>query len=132
MTPKPISLCHANIHLDKCFILQHPDFDDLKIDNGDFNEAMRTTSTAKRRFTKSGWVQRGRRLILECLTAGVIVMRVYIEVDKIVSLQGIEAAFVLRQEFKDQYYIQICAFAQLQTELDIFQQENSCSRLSIS
>lgn len=38
------SLCHPHIHLDKCFLLSHPKYADLKIKNGDFAEAMRLTS----------------------------------------------------------------------------------------
>lgn len=38
------SLCHPHIHLDKCFLLSHPKFKDLKIQKGDFAEALELTS----------------------------------------------------------------------------------------
>ena len=38
------SLCHPHIHLDKCFLLSHPKYSDLIIQNGDFAEAMKLTS----------------------------------------------------------------------------------------
>lgn len=38
------SLCHPHIHLDKCFLLQHPKYADLEIQKGDFAEAMQLTS----------------------------------------------------------------------------------------
>jgi hypothetical protein len=38
------SLCHPHIHLDKCFLLSHPRFKDLKIQKGDFAEALELTS----------------------------------------------------------------------------------------
>lgn len=38
------SLCHPHIHLDKCFLLSHPKYSDLVIQNGDFAEAMKLTS----------------------------------------------------------------------------------------
>lgn len=55
------SLCHAHIHLDKCFLLQDPRFADLQIVKGDFNEAMCLTSRAKSRFTPEDLLRRGRR-----------------------------------------------------------------------
>jgi hypothetical protein len=38
------SLCHPHIHLDKCFLLFHPRYADLEIQNGDFGEALELTS----------------------------------------------------------------------------------------
>jgi cytosine/adenosine deaminase-related metal-dependent hydrolase len=38
------SLCHPHIHLDKCFLLNHPKYADLQIEKGDFAEAMKLTS----------------------------------------------------------------------------------------
>lgn len=37
-------LCHPHIHLDKCFLLQHPKYADLEIKKGDFAEALEITS----------------------------------------------------------------------------------------
>lgn len=38
------SLCHPHIHLDKCFLLSHPKYDDLEMQTGDFVEALSLTS----------------------------------------------------------------------------------------
>lgn len=38
------SLCHPHIHVDKCFLLGHPKYADLEIEQGDFAEAMKLTS----------------------------------------------------------------------------------------
>ena len=45
------SLCHPHIHLDKCFLLSHPKYADLEIQEGDFAEAMKLTS--KSRFLRA-------------------------------------------------------------------------------
>jgi cytosine/adenosine deaminase-related metal-dependent hydrolase len=47
------SLCHPHIHLDKCFLLQHPKYADLQIKKGHFAEAMELTS--KCRFLSMGF-----------------------------------------------------------------------------
>lgn len=39
-------LCHPHIHLDKCFLLSHPKYADLEINDGDFSEAMKLTSVS--------------------------------------------------------------------------------------
>lgn len=38
------SLCHAHIHLDKCFLLSHPRYAGLQVEKGDFAEALEITS----------------------------------------------------------------------------------------
>ena len=45
------SLCHAHVHLDKCFLLNDPKYADLEIVEGSFAEALDLTSKAKQRFT---------------------------------------------------------------------------------
>lgn len=107
------SLCHAHIHLDKCFTLHDSRFDDLKVEKGDFEEAMKTTAAAKARFDTDDIIARGRRLIRESLAAGVTMMRAHVEVDEIVSLRGVDAAIALQTEFASQCHVQICVFAQL-------------------
>ena len=107
------SLCHAHVHLDKCFLLQDSKYDDLCIEKGDFKEAMTVTSEAKERFDEADLLRRGRRLILESLNCGVTAMRAFAEVDEIVGWKCINAAKSLKSEFYDKCDIQICAFAQL-------------------
>jgi cytosine/adenosine deaminase-related metal-dependent hydrolase len=107
------SLCHAHIHLDKCFLLQDPKFSDLQIVNGDFKEAMGLTCAAKERFTRSDLLRRGRQLIVESIQTGVTSMRAFCELDGIVGSKCLDAGLELKAEFKERCDIQICAFAQL-------------------
>jgi cytosine/adenosine deaminase-related metal-dependent hydrolase len=107
------SLCHAHIHLDKCFLLQDPKFGDLQIESGDFNEAMKMTGEAKSRFEEEDLLRRGRRLIEESMRYGVTAMRAFVELDDVVQTKCLHAGLKLKDEFKDKCEVQICAFAQL-------------------
>jgi hypothetical protein len=106
------SLCHPHIHLDKCFLLSHPKYADLKIKDGDFAEAMRLTSEAKSRFEHDDLIERGRALIEESVRFGVTHMRAFVEVDQVVGLKCLEAGLALKNEFNGRCYVQICVFAQ--------------------
>lgn len=106
------SLCHAHIHLDKCFLLSDPKFADLEIIKGDFAEAMEITAKAKARFDKEDLLRRGRWLIAESISAGVAHMRAFVEVDHIVRMKCLDAAIELKEQFAAACDIQICAFAQ--------------------
>ncbi|KAF2628662.1 cytosine deaminase protein-like protein [Macroventuria anomochaeta] len=107
------SLCHAHIHLDKCFLLQDPKYDDLQIKSGDFKEAMKMTSIAKARFEEEDLMRRGSQLIEESIQHGVTAMRAFVEVDGVVQLKCLDAGLNLREKYKEKCDIQICAFAQL-------------------
>lgn len=107
------SLCHAHIHLDKCFLLQDSKFSDLQITKGDFAEAMELTNKAKARFSKSDLLRRGRQLIIESIHAGVTAMRAFAEVDGDVMFKCLDAGLRLKKDFAKRCDIQICAFAQL-------------------
>ncbi|KAF2706358.1 cytosine deaminase protein-like protein [Pleomassaria siparia CBS 279.74] len=107
------SLCHAHIHLDKCFLLQDPKFNDLQIVHGDFEEAMEMTGIAKARFEEDDLLRRGRQLIEESIRHGVTVMRAFVEVDGGVQLKCLDAGLLLKKEFQRRCEVQICVFAQL-------------------
>ncbi|KAF1930010.1 Metallo-dependent hydrolase [Didymella exigua CBS 183.55] len=107
------SLCHAHIHLDKCFLLQDPKYEDLQIESGDFQEAMVLTSTAKAKFEEEDLMRRGSQLIQESIQHGVTAMRAFVEVDGVVGLKCLHAGLKLREKYKEACNIQICAFAQL-------------------
>jgi len=107
------SLCHAHIHLDKCFLLQDSKYGDLEIIKGDFAEAMSLTGQAKQRFDEDDLLRRGRRLIEESIEAGVTAIRAFVEVDEVVGLKCLDAGLKLKDEFRDICEVQICAFAQL-------------------
>ena len=107
-----LSLCHAHIHLDKCFLLSDPKFADLEIVKGDFAEAMEITAKAKARFEKDDLLRRGKWLIAESIAAGVTHMRAFVEVDHIVRMKCLDAAIELKKQFAAGCEIQICAFAQ--------------------
>lgn len=106
------SLCHPHIHLDKCFLLSHPKYDDLEILNGNFQEALELTSRAKERFDETDLLERGTWLIKESITAGVTVMRCFVEVDTTVQFRCLDAGLKLKDRFADRCEIQICVFAQ--------------------
>ncbi|KAF1989531.1 cytosine deaminase protein-like protein [Aulographum hederae CBS 113979] len=107
------SLCHAHIHLDKCFLLQDPKFADLEIVDGDFQEAMKLTTSAKSRFGREDLMRRGRQLVQESIRYGVTSMRAFVEVDGDVDFKCLDAGLALKEEFADRCEVQICAFAQL-------------------
>jgi hypothetical protein len=107
------SLCHAHIHLDKCFLLQDAKFSDLEIIKGDFEEAMMLTTKAKARFENKDLMRRGRQLITESIQFGVTSMRAFVEVDGDVMFKCLKAGLALKKEFAERCDIQICAFAQL-------------------
>lgn len=107
------SLCHAHIHLDKCFLLQDPKYSDLQIETGDFQEAMEMTGKAKARFDQDDLLRRGRRLIDESISHGVTAMRAFVEVDGTVQFRCIVAGLKLKAEYQNRCHIQLCAFAQL-------------------
>lgn len=107
------SLCHAHIHLDKCFLLQDPKYEDLQIESGDFKEAMEMTSTAKAKFEEGDLMRRGGQLIEESIRHGVTAMRAFVEVDGVVGLKCLKAGLKLKESYKEACNIQLCAFAQL-------------------
>lgn len=107
------SLCHAHIHLDKCFLLQDPKYSDLQIQKGDFNEAMEMTNIAKAKFDEHDLLRRGRQLIEESIEHGVTAMRAFVEVDGLVHFKCLDAGLKLQHDYKSKCEIQICAFAQL-------------------
>ncbi|KAI9737541.1 MAG: hypothetical protein M1834_009696 [Cirrosporium novae-zelandiae] len=105
------SLCHAHIHLDKCFLLNNPRYPDLSIEKGDLVEAVTVTREAKKKFEHDDLMTRGRWAIQESLEKGVTAMRAFVEVDTIVEMKCLDAALALKEEFKECCEIQICAFA---------------------
>ncbi|KAL8830402.1 MAG: hypothetical protein Q9191_001455 [Dirinaria sp. TL-2023a] len=106
------SLCHPHIHLDKCFLLSHPKYDDLEIVQGGFGEALELTSEAKSRFDEDDLIERGTWLIEESIAAGVTHMRTFVEVDTTVRFKCLDAGLKLKQQFKGRCDVQICVFAQ--------------------
>lgn len=107
------SLCHAHVHLDKCFLLQDPKYSDLQIESGDFQEAMELTGKAKARFDQDDLLRRGRTLIEESISHGVTAMRAFVEVDGGVGFKCVSAGLKLKAEYRNHCDIQLCAFAQL-------------------
>ncbi|MCJ1272657.1 hypothetical protein MMC21_000444 [Puttea exsequens] len=111
-SPLAPSLCHAHVHLDKCFLLSEPKYSDLQIEQGTFAEAMALTSAAKARFETDDLVRRGKWLIAESIAAGVTHMRAFVEVDHVVGMKCLEAAAKLKGFFWGACEVQICVFAQ--------------------
>ena len=67
---------------------------------------------AKSRFDHDDLIERGRALIEESIHFGVTHMRAFVEVDAGVGLRCLEAGLVLKEEFRQDCFIQICVFAQ--------------------
>ncbi|WPG99968.1 Metallo-dependent hydrolase [Acrodontium crateriforme] len=107
------SLCHPHIHLDKAFLLPHPRYSHLQIENGDFAEAMSLTGQAKANFEHEDLVERGERLVEESVAAGVTHMRAFVEVDAGVDMKCLTAGLQLQNSWRGKCTIQLCAFAQL-------------------
>ncbi|KAG8527071.1 uncharacterized protein KY384_008500 [Bacidia gigantensis] len=106
------SLCHPHVHLDKAFLMSDPKFADLKLERGDFAEAMELGRKAKERFSHEDLTRRGRWLVAESVSSGVTYMRAFAEVDESVGFKCLEAAIELKAEFAQYCEIQICLFAQ--------------------
>ncbi|KAH8104585.1 Metallo-dependent hydrolase [Cristinia sonorae] len=105
------SLCHAHIHLDKCFLL---DTCGDKLVTGDFTEALRVTAEAKTEFPLNldDLYDRGRRLILESVESGVTCMRAHVEVDATVAQHCVRTGLRLKQDLARLGDVQIAVFAQ--------------------
>ncbi|KAI8969640.1 Metallo-dependent hydrolase [Trametes punicea] len=104
------ALCHAHIHLDKCFLLDQCD----ELVTGNFAEALRVTAKAKSAFpyNPDDLYDRGRKLITQSVECGVTMMRAHVEVDEAVHLACVDAGLRLRKHFKDICHVQIAVFAQ--------------------
>ncbi|TFY66903.1 hypothetical protein EVG20_g4181, partial [Dentipellis fragilis] len=104
------SLCHAHVHLDKCFLLDQCG----KLESGTFKEALELTTRAKAQFPQhlDDVYARGRRLIVESIACGVTAMRAHVEVDTTVQLACLDVALRLKAEFAAYCDVQISAFAQ--------------------
>lgn len=109
------SLCHPHVHLDKAFLLSHPRYARLRVEKGDFQEAMSLTGEAKSLFEHEDLLQRGQRLIDESVAAGVTHMRAFVEVDAGVSTKCLDSGIALKEAAvrNDTCNVQLCAFAQL-------------------
>ncbi|KAK5705628.1 hypothetical protein LTR17_021494 [Elasticomyces elasticus] len=107
------SLCHPHIHLDKAFLLSHPQHSHLQIQRGDFVEAMEMAGKAKANFTHEDLLERGQRVVDESVTAGVTHMRAFVELDAGVRNKCLDAGLELKRRAEGRCEIQICAFAQL-------------------
>lgn len=109
------SLCHPHIHLDKAFLLSHPKYSHLRIEMGDFREAMDLTSQAKSQFQHEDLLARGQRVIDESAAAGVTHMRAFVEIDAGVNTKCLDAGLQLKRWAAEEKtcIVQLCAFAQL-------------------
>jgi hypothetical protein len=57
-------------------------------------------------------MERGQALIEESINFGVTHMRAFVEVDLDVGMKCLDAGLVLKEQFRDRCYVQICVFAQ--------------------
>ncbi|KAI0070391.1 Metallo-dependent hydrolase [Panus rudis PR-1116 ss-1] len=115
LAPLFVRLCHAHIHLDKCFLLDKClEGGHEELITGDFQEALKVTAAAKARFphNEQDLYERGKRLILQSVSAGVTSMRAHVEVDSIVGKSCLNVGLRLKADFQHLCYIQIAVFAQ--------------------
>lgn len=100
------SLCHSHLHLDKCFL------DMSSLQDGSFQEALSSTTEAKKKFHPADLLARGSRLIEQSIAHGVTAMRAHVEVDTVVKHICLEAALRLKERYQDRCDIQVAVFAQ--------------------
>jgi len=125
------SLCHAHIHLDKCYLFDPPEPASLSssvdgdiqgsdepvgpfpIQTGTFSEALRLTSELQSSplYARTLY-SRGTRLLRESLLFGVTSLRAHVEVDEQIGFLALDAAERLKMDWKGKIEIQIAAFAQ--------------------
>lgn len=118
----PYGLAHPHVHLDKCYLLNHPSCHpaahNATVNSGgggdasSFQDALKKTSEAKSRFTMPDLLHRGRRLLRESLLAGVTAARCHVEVDPTVGLLCLEAGLQLQEEFQGKLEVRLAVFAQ--------------------
>ena len=107
------SLCHPHIHLDKPYLLTHPDVGDQQPEDSTLSEALKVTQSAKsRQEYVDSLMERGNQLLAASSRAGVTHIRAFVEVDATVGLQCLHAGFRLKEFWRDHLEVQICAFAQ--------------------
>ena len=106
------SLCHPHVHLDKPHLLTHSQTSHLSPKSGSFPEALSLTGEAKKDYTRSSLLERGKQLIADSVRAGVTHMRAFVEVDTTVDLLCVEVGLELKRAWAKHMEIQICAFAQ--------------------
>ena len=109
------SLCHPHVHIDKAYLLSHPKYARLQVENGDFSEAMTLTGKAKADFEEWDLIERGQRVIDESAAAGVTHMRAFVEVDAVVGTKCLDAGLKLKDRAYNeaQRHVQLSAFAQM-------------------
>ncbi|PLN81331.1 Metallo-dependent hydrolase [Aspergillus taichungensis] len=106
------ALTHPHIHLDKAFIHSDPKYAHLAPTTGTFNEALTSTTTAKRSFEPADLLKRGSWLLAESLANGVTALRAFVEVDATVQHTCLDAALTLKTHWAEACKIQLVCFAQ--------------------
>ncbi|KAI0153329.1 hypothetical protein GGR57DRAFT_492414 [Xylariaceae sp. FL1272] len=114
-------LCHPHLHLDKAYILtcnhaassaDYPDYSDLSLKSGSFDEALTNTSRAKQRYTADDLYLRGSQLLATSYVQGVTALRAFVELDHVTGALPLTTALRLKQDFGHLLELQICVFAQ--------------------
>ena len=100
------ALCHSHLHLDKCFL------NTSSLKTGSFEEALSSTTEAKKQFTFDDLIERGSRLIEKSIVLGVTSMRAHVEVDPTVNMKCLEAGLALKKRYAGRCDVQIAVFAQ--------------------
>jgi cytosine deaminase len=100
-------LVETHLHLDKTCIL-----DRVAINEGTVQEAIRETARAKRSFTATDVISRGRRTLEKSISHGVMRMRTHVEVDPTIGLQGFAGVRELARDYAWAIDLQLCVVPQ--------------------
>ncbi|KAI9162822.1 hypothetical protein HJFPF1_04415 [Paramyrothecium foliicola] len=98
--------------LAKLVAKNHPDYSDLALKSGTFQEALANTSEAKTRYTDDDLYLRGSQLLASSYKHGVSALRAFVEIDHVTGFRPLKIAMRLKDDFAHLVEVQICAFAQ--------------------
>lgn len=97
----------AHLHLDKTLLNET-----RTNESGTLKEAMIISEELKNNFSKSNVKKRALKTINMCREHGTVTFRTNVDIDETVGLTSLDALLELKDELKDEIYMQIIAFPQ--------------------
>lgn len=97
----------AHLHLDKALLNET-----YSNESGTLKEAIQLGKKLKRSFSKKDVKERALKTINMCRKHGTFAIRTNVDIDEIVGLNSLDALLELKDELKDEFYMQIVAFPQ--------------------
>ena len=101
------AIVNIHTHLDKANLSK-----EVVNESGSIWEARTKLLEYKKKITVESIKKRATEIIMESINDGVLFLRTHVDVDPIIGLKGIQALIELKEEVKDQIYLQIVAFPQ--------------------